>query len=110
MFARRSNPSIDPPIVRKSFAYVLQQIQDGLADWVDPSDAKQGIIARELLPRDTPTFAPEPLNPALPPSEVPGLKFDDPERNPETLERRTLLVAQARMVTYFGPELQLQKV
>ena len=109
VFARRSNPAIDPPIVRKSFAYCEQQVLDGLAEWINPELPKLGILAKELLPRDTPLFAPEPLNPALPPSEIPGLKFDDPEKSAEKLAERALLVANARAVTYFG-NLQLQKV
>ena len=81
----------------------------GRAAWVDPADESLGIVALELLSRSTPVFRPEPLNPALPPSEIPGLKFDDPEKSAEKLAERALLVANARAVTYFG-NLQLQKV
>ncbi len=82
-------------------------MRDGLADWVDPAQKPLGIVAREMLPRSEPVFAPEPLNPALPPAEVHGLHFEDPEKNSEILAERTRLVTAARMVTYFGPAASL---
>lgn len=50
VFARRANPSVDRPILRKSRAYAEEQIKNGLADWVDYLDPRKGIIAREYLP------------------------------------------------------------
>ena len=51
VFARRSNPAIDRPIIRKSVSYAEAQVSDRLADWVDVNDKRRGIIAREYLPR-----------------------------------------------------------
>ena len=49
VFARRSNPAVDRPIIRKSLSYAETQIADRLADWVDVNDKRQGIVAREYL-------------------------------------------------------------
>lgn len=50
VFSRGSNPRVDRPILRKSLCYGLEQVENRLADWVDPIDPGKGIIARELLP------------------------------------------------------------
>jgi hypothetical protein len=107
VFARRSNPAVDPPIVRKSLSYLQAQVCDGLADWVDSADPTKGIIAREILPRSEPVFLPEPVNPALPPLEVHGVHFEDPEKDRTKLSERTNLVEAARMLTYFGADKNL---
>jgi hypothetical protein len=107
VFARRSNPSVDLPIIRKSVAYCEKQVADLLAEWVNPSDHSQGIIAREFLPRETmPDFSPAPLE-TLPASELPGVKFEDPENSEAKREERARLVEAARMVTYFGSDKEL---
>lgn len=49
MFARGSNTSIDRPIARKSKSYIDQQVLEGRADYVDFTDYRKGIIAREML-------------------------------------------------------------
>lgn len=49
VFARRANPAIDKPILRKSIAYGAEQVSEGRADWIDSNDPTQGIIAREML-------------------------------------------------------------
>jgi hypothetical protein len=49
VFARRANPSVEKPILHKSKTYVFEQVASGRADWVDPSQPKRGIIARETL-------------------------------------------------------------
>ena len=50
VFSRGANPRIDRPILRKSLSYATEQVENLLADWVDPGDPGQGIIAREFLP------------------------------------------------------------
>jgi len=77
---------------------------DGLADWVDFREKSKGIIAREILPRSEPSFAPAPLNPALPPVELHGVVFEDPELSEKVKAERARLVQEARMISYFGPE------
>lgn len=49
VFARRSNPSIDRPIQRKSPSYCTAQVDTLAADWVDENDHGKGIVAREML-------------------------------------------------------------
>lgn len=49
VFARRANPCVDRPILRKSESYANEQIQWGRATWVDPEDPRKGIICREVL-------------------------------------------------------------
>ena len=49
VFARRSNPAVDQPILRKSESYANQQVESGLADWVDPFDHSKGIMCRAFL-------------------------------------------------------------
>ena len=49
VFARRTNPSIDKPILRKKMKYLEDQVASGVADWVDSREPRRGIIAREML-------------------------------------------------------------
>lgn len=49
VFARRADPSKDSPILRKSLKYVSEQVESGLAVWVDPLDPAKGIQCREML-------------------------------------------------------------
>lgn len=86
VFARRSNPSIDPPILRKSESYITDQVKSGRADWVDPLDPTKGIICRELLYFGFRPIAPEPETTSGPNVER-GLRFEDPNpaRNWRTL-------------------------
>lgn len=87
MFARRSNPSVEKPIQRKSKFYVTGEVEAGRADWVDPNDPKKGIICREMLYFGPKEFEPEqPVEVNL--AELPGIKFIPPkmEKNP-TLSR-----------------------
>jgi len=49
VFARRSNPAFDQPIVRKSKSYVTDQVEHGVADWIDALDRSKGIVCREML-------------------------------------------------------------
>lgn len=82
VFARRSNPSIDPPIVRKTLDYLEKQVLDLLADWVDPTNKRKGIIAREYLPSGK-TLPPNPVDieklGTLPAIELPGLHLEFPK-------------------------------
>lgn len=111
MFARGSNAAIDRPIVRKSFVYCERQVSDLLADWVDSADPVKGIIAREFLPRETPpVFLPEPPRESLPPVEISGVKFEDPEKDREKLAERAHLIQEARTVAYFGRDKELISV
>jgi hypothetical protein len=76
VFARRSNPLVDPPILRKTLAYGEIQVAERLADWVDAADKSRGIICREFLPRvGEVTLPPTPESPSLPSAEVPGSAF-----------------------------------
>ena len=78
VFAHRNNPAVDRPILRKSKSYVEDQVTRRVADWVDPSDRKKGIICREMLffgNRPLPTV---PVRPDYFPAELPGLRFQQP--------------------------------
>src|SRR5437899_2272806 len=80
VFARRADPRVDRPIVRKNLNYLETQVHEGLADWVDPCDPACGIIAREYLPSGK-AQAPDPvavesLN--TPRAELPGVKYVPP--------------------------------
>jgi hypothetical protein len=84
VFARRANPAIDLPIVRKKSTYLELQVREGLADWVDPCDPAKGIIAREYLPSGK-AQAPDPvavesLN--MPRAELPGVRYVPPASDP----------------------------
>lgn len=86
MFARRSNASIDRPIMRKSMAYLEMQVGEGQADWVDSAEKRSGIIARDLLyfgPRDLPPSSDSYIG--LPPVELPGIRFVPPAGLPSWL-------------------------
>jgi len=84
VFARRADPRVDRPIVRKNLNYLETQVAEGLADWVDPCDPAKGIIAREYLPSGK-AQAPDPvavesLN--MPRAELPGVKYVPPATDP----------------------------
>jgi hypothetical protein len=86
VFSRRSNPSVDPPIVRKHMRYLELQVAEFLADWVDPSDKRKGIIAREFLRSGARALPPDPVelnNLALPRVELPGLRYVPPPTDPQ---------------------------
>jgi hypothetical protein len=90
VFARRANPAIDPPILRKSRFYAEQQVAEGRADWIDYNDPRKGIMCRELLhfgTRETPKEGTT-GNLDFDWAELPGIKFVPPkmEQNP-TLPR-----------------------
>lgn len=109
VFARGSNPAIDPPILRKSAVYCERQVLDRLADWLNPDDRSAGIIAREYLPRETPpVYVPTPEREWLPPVEVSGCVFEDPEQSAEKLAERARLLQGARTVVMFGNDKELQ--
>jgi hypothetical protein len=98
VFARRSNPSIDRPILRKSLAYVTDQVDAGRADWIDPTNPAKGIIAREMLHfgvRDLKAETADPLNYDW--AELPGIRYVPAkmEKNPTLprLEMETLSAA-----------------
>jgi len=60
VFARRANPRVDRPILKKSHTYAASQVEAGLADWIDPTDLRKGIVCREMLNRERPPqFEPE---------------------------------------------------
>lgn len=89
VFARGANPRVDRPILKKSTFYGAEQVQNLLADWVDPSDHSRGIIAREFLPsaKRVETVEVSAVNWA----ELPGIRYVPPpmEENP-TLPRLNL--------------------
>lgn len=49
VFARRSNPERDRPILHKSLKYVTEEVKSGRATWVDPLDPAKGILCLEML-------------------------------------------------------------
>jgi hypothetical protein len=73
VFARGSNPAIDRPIVRKSVFYAFEQVENFLADWIDPDDHRKGIIAREFLP-SAKQYAVEPEDISTL-QHVPGIRY-----------------------------------
>lgn len=111
MFARGSNPAVDPPIIRKSPVYCERQVLDRLADWINPADHAAGIVAREYLPRETPpVHVPEPPREILPPVEVSGCVFEDPEQSGEKLAEHARLLKEARTVVMFGNDKRLVEI
>lgn len=84
VFARRSNPLVDAPILRKSLKYVTEQVQSGRATWVDPDDPAQGILCRETLYFGEREIPVETVNPSNLPVELPGLRFIPPKSYTET--------------------------
>jgi hypothetical protein len=88
VFARRTNPSIDPPIVRKNLNYAKEEVAALRADWVNPLDPSRGILCREMI-RSERRFQSEPegMDPdgtTYIGAEIPGLRWVPPvrERNP----------------------------
>jgi hypothetical protein len=111
VFSTGSNPAVDPPIIRKSLTYCADAVRERLADWVNAADSSKGIVAREFLPRENqPAFLPEPARPGLPPIEIDGIKFDDPEKDRAKLAERGWLLQQARTVAYFGADKDLTRL
>jgi hypothetical protein len=102
VFSRRSNPSIDPPILRKSVSYAQDQVKFGRAFWVDDNDPGKGIICRTFL--DSAKPLPVDTEPSGPPVEL-GLRFIPPRtwKNP-TLPRLAIysLAAAAPGWNYDG--------
>lgn len=78
VFARRSNPAVDRPILRKSLKYVTEQIESGRANWVDPSDPAKGIVCREMLYFGEREIPVETVSCGTLPVELPGIKFVPP--------------------------------
>jgi hypothetical protein len=116
VFARGSNPAIDPPNQRKSISYASEEVEFGRADWVDRADPAQGIVCRAILYSGELliTAAPESLSKLarprrcpLPPLEVHLTRFDDPEKNQATRDDRRRLIVTARAIAYFGIPLEL---
>jgi hypothetical protein len=80
VFARRSNPSVDSPILRKSKTYIEAQVAAALANWVDPADPRKGIIAREMLYFGQREFQAETADlTTFPAIELPGLHLEFPK-------------------------------
>jgi hypothetical protein len=91
VFARGANPRVDRFILKKNFNYCSDQVDLGRADWVDPHDARKGIIAREVLffgERTVPQKSDEAsFNPFFAGGELRGIVFIDPNpaRNHEVM-------------------------
>jgi hypothetical protein len=103
VFARGSNPAIDRHIQRKSVSYCEEEVQALRADWVDPDDHCKGIICREFLyfgekltPAQPEQVRKLSLRSALPPLEVSGTLFNDPEISTVKFQNRLCLVVRAR--------------
>jgi hypothetical protein len=85
VFARRSNPAFDQPIVRKSKSYVTDQVEHGVAEWIDALDRSKGIICREMLyfgPRAFPSLSTAIVledRGSETPIELPGLHMEFPK-------------------------------
>ena len=91
VFARRSTPAVDAPILRKSYRYVCDQVDAGRADWIDPLDHAKGIVCRDRLffgekierildatPAEVEKLTHGKLRSALPPAEIGNCKFVGP--------------------------------
>lgn len=82
VFARRSNPSVDRPFLKKSLFYVTEQVNAGRADWVDPARPEKGIICRELLYFGEPAQRVETVaisKLGFTTGEIPGLRWVGPK-------------------------------
>jgi hypothetical protein len=116
VFSRGSNPAIDRRIQRKSLSYAAEQVEIGMADWVDSLDHAKGIICREFLysgerlvaaaPESLTKLA-RPRRCPLPPLEVGNARFEDPQKNQAIRDERNRLVATARAIAFFGTPLEL---
>ena len=96
VFAARRNPSPDRAIVRKSRSFVESEVDAGRAEWVDAADYSKGIICRELMylgPRRESEKAASSKQSA---AELPGLKFDDPDKTEAHRVTRRFLILAAR--------------
>lgn len=85
VFARRTNPSIDRPILRKNIGYAKAEVAAFRADWVNPEDLSKGILCREMIRSERKLQPdPEPETGQWIGAEIPGLRFVPParERNP----------------------------
>lgn len=82
VFAKRANPSVERPILKKSLSYATEQVAAGRAAWVDPTAPRKGIVCMEMLYFGERKFAPEENTGAG--GYQPGLKFVPPnmEKNP----------------------------
>jgi hypothetical protein len=114
VFARGSNPAIDRRIQKKSLSYAAGEVEAGRADWVDRNDHAKGIICRAFLysGQQLVIAAPETLSKLarpracpLPPLEVEGTRFDDPEK--ARRRDRTRLIVTARAIAYFDTSVEL---
>lgn len=107
VFARRANPSVDRPILRKSESYARDQVLAGRAHWIDPDEPRKGVVCREILffgERRTPL----PPNTkkrrrgVLPALEVGNTRFEQPTTVPSpliaALSRRFLRMATRNFV------------
>jgi hypothetical protein len=86
VFARRTNPSVDQPILRKKIGYAKAEVAAFRAAWVDPLDPRKGIICREMITSER-KLQPEPDSDSgqYIGAEIPGLRFEPPknaEHNP----------------------------
>lgn len=108
MFARGSNPAVDRPNQRKSESYGVAEVAAGRADWIDSNDHARGILCRAFL------YSGAQLKPAhleeirrlrfrssLPPLEVGGAQFKDPDQNFAKREDRICLIVRARAFARF---------
>lgn len=75
VFARRSNPSIDRPILRKKLSYAEAEVKAWRAAWVDPADPRKGIICREMLVSEKRLIPVETVTVASFSGELPGLRY-----------------------------------
>ena len=102
VYARGSNPAVDRRIQRKSVSFCERQVEEALADWVDPDDHMKGIVCREflcfgekILPAQPEQLRKLSHRNSLPAVEVQNSRFDDPVKNSETLADRMCLIVRA---------------
>ena len=103
VFARGRNPAIDRPNQRKSLSYATEEVNAGRADWVNPDDHAQGIVCRAFLysgeklqPARPEQITRLSLRSALPPLEVSGTLYRDPELTTVKFHDRMCLIVRAR--------------
>lgn len=101
VFARRTSPSTAKPILRKSMKYLEEQVDSGVADWIDRADPRQGIVAREMLHFGERALPVETVNVSkfskgLPALEAHGTRFDDPMIDSGRRQDRLCLVVRAQ--------------
>lgn len=115
VFSRGSNPAVDRRIQRKSLSYAAEQVEIGMADWIDALDHSKGIICREFLysGERLVNAAPESLTKLARPRRCPlpalevNARYDDPEKSLTKRKERRQLIITARTIAFFGTPFEM---